>query len=98
MNNTKQADYVNLEEWDFGDVVTLVENPASYPAPGKGWKLEDVKVATAAATAASLLAGPISHVTFSVIARLLMASAKDQRERRPHVALIAVNDARAYGA
>ncbi|CCH89529.1 protein of unknown function [Modestobacter italicus] len=83
MTNAPRGQMVDLDGWDFGDVVAVVDQPEAFPAPEPTWQ----KVAVEAFVA-GLSAG--------FVVPLVSLAWKGLRSggSSPHVALIALEDAR----
>lgn len=105
MNSGLRGTPVDLDNWDLGDVLAIVESPQDFAVPDPVWRRErvvDAVVAAAglgagrvAAAAAGAAAGAALPAVVGMVPLVLLVM-RTQRSTRsgPHVALMAIDDAR----
>lgn len=91
MTGTPRGDQVDLESWDLGDVLAVVEQPKEYAEkerPGIAVDIVNAAVGVAGSTTVGMAAG--------LVVPLVLLAVKGLRSEgpRPHVALMSIDDAR----
>lgn len=104
MNSGLRGTPVDLDSWDLGDVLAIVASPQDFAVPDQVWRRErvvDAVVAAAglgaarvAAVAAGAAAGAALPVVGMVPLVLLVMHTRRGARSQPHVALMAIDDAR----